>query len=48
MSFKLSLIDPTLDSVELKLEMDCMDKEMEIAYGILRQLFPNDYTAPLS
>lgn len=40
--FKTSLVDPTLDSVELKLEMDCMDKEIQIALGLMQQLFPED------
>lgn len=45
--FRMSLVDPTLDSVELKLEMDCFDKEMEVAFQILNQLFPDEFAAPL-
>lgn len=45
--FKLSLIDPTIDSVEIKVEIDCLEKEREIALSILQQLFPNEFTSPL-
>lgn len=45
--FKLSLIDPTIDSVELMIEMDCYNKEKEIAYKILHQLFPTEFQEPL-
>lgn len=39
--FKTSLVDPTLDSVELKLEIDCFDKEIQVATELMHQLFPN-------
>lgn len=39
--FKTSLTDPTLDSVDLKLELDCIDKEISIAVELLKQLFPD-------
>jgi hypothetical protein len=45
--FNLSLIDPTIDSVEMKIEIDCLNDEAKIAYQILVQLFPNEYTSPL-
>lgn len=46
--FKLSLIDPTVDSVELMIQMECFNKEKEIAYKILHQLFPEEFTEPLN
>lgn len=45
--FKLSLIDPTMDSVDIMIEMDCYKKEREIAVQILRQLFPEEFAEPL-
>jgi len=45
--YLLSLIDPTIDSVELMIEMDCYNKEKEIAFKILHQLFPEEFAEPL-
>lgn len=38
-SFRKSLVDPTKDSVRLALEIECLQKELTIAEGLLRQLF---------
>lgn len=39
--FKTSLVDPTIDSVELRLEIDCLEKEIQVAKMLMNQLFPN-------
>lgn len=38
--FNHSLTDPTIDSVDVMVEMDCLKKEKEIATQIFNRLFP--------
>lgn len=38
--FNQSLTDPTIDSVDVMVEMDCLKKEKEIATQIFNRLFP--------
>ncbi len=37
-----SLTDPTKDSVELKIELKCMNEELLIAQGLYVELFPEE------
>lgn len=41
--FIVSLTDPTLDSVELRIQIECYQKEKEIATSLLKSLFPEEF-----